>query len=88
MQSVYNSVLDIDLFVGLLLETKNGVYAGPVTTYIMEEQFYRYKYGDRFFYAFANSANPFTEGNFEFSCKCITIIKLILFIFCRPNQGN
>lgn len=65
MQSVYNSVLDIDLFVGLLLETKNGVYAGPVATYIIAEQFYRFKYGNRFFYSFANSANPFTAGTNE-----------------------
>lgn len=62
LKTVYNSVKDIDLFVGLLLEMKPYAYAGQVTKYILEEQFYRFKFGDRYFYSFANSRNPFTEG--------------------------
>lgn len=60
--STYESVFDVDLFVGMLLENVDGAYSGPVALAILEEQFYRYKFGDRFFYSFKDGPNPFTEG--------------------------
>lgn len=62
LKTVYKSAKDIDLFVGLIMEMKLFSYAGHVTKYILEEQFYRFKFGDQYFYSFANSRNPFTEG--------------------------
>lgn len=59
---MYDSVFDVDLFVGLLLEEKSGVYVGKITQCIIEEQFFRYKYGDRFFYSHTNGPYPLTEG--------------------------
>lgn len=87
LKTVYNSVLDIDLLVGLLLETKNGVYAGPVAQFIIEEQFYRLKHGDRFFYSFANSGYPFTSGFYTFFVE-MRNKTIYIIIFFRPNQGN
>lgn len=62
LQQVYKSPLDVDLLVGLLLEEKLGTYAGPVGTYILEEQFYRFKYGNRFYYSHENNPHPFTPS--------------------------
>lgn len=62
LQKIYESVFDIDLVVGLLLERNSHQYTGPVARYILEEQFYRFRYGDRFFYSHENNPYPFTEG--------------------------
>lgn len=85
LRSVYASPLDVDLLVGLLLEAKNGEYSGPVTTYIMEEQFYRFKYGDRFFYSLANNANRFTEGMCTFICA---ILSMLTNFVCSSNTRD
>lgn len=53
--------------VGCLLEDKNHGETGLVGSYIMEEQFYRLKYGHRFFYSFPNGENPFTEGIYMYN---------------------
>lgn len=63
LKSVYKHPKDVDLLVGLLLEEKNGTYLGPVSRYIIEEQFYRFKFGNRFFYSHKNNPHPFTPGN-------------------------
>lgn len=62
LQSVYDSVLDLDLYIGLLLEQKNKEYVGLLGRQLLAEQFYRTKFGDRFFYALDGSAYPFTNG--------------------------
>ena len=65
MRKVYESVLDIDLTVGLLLEQKDGTYIGPVGQCLLLEQFHRYKYGDRFFYDFKENPHQFNKGKKE-----------------------
>lgn len=63
MSTIYESVFDLDLVVGVMLENKDKTdYLGAVGICLMGEQFYRTKHGDRFFYAFSNSPNPFTNG--------------------------
>lgn len=54
--------MDIDLLVGCILEDKDHGETGLVGAYIIEEQFYRFKYGNRFFYSFPNGEYSFTEG--------------------------
>lgn len=61
MQTVYKSPLDIDLLVGLLLEEKYGQYTGVVAGYLIEEQFYRSKFGNRFHYSHPNGPYPMSE---------------------------
>lgn len=60
LRELFDSVHDVDLLVGLLLEQKRSSFVGPVGAYLMEEQFYRYKYGNRFFYTFAEGPHPFS----------------------------
>lgn len=62
LSSLYESVLDMDLLVGLLLEEKHESLVGPVGSFLMEEQFYRAKFGNRFFYSLTDNPNPFTKG--------------------------
>lgn len=62
LQQVYSSVLDVDLYVGLLLEKKHKEYVGLVGRQIIAEQFYRTKFGDRFFYSLHGAAHPFSLG--------------------------
>ena len=57
---------EIDLVTGLYLEEPNGHLAGPVTRFILEEQYYRLKFGDSYFYQFTNGRNPFNISNFDF----------------------
>lgn len=66
LKTIYAGVQDLDVFVGLSLETRdydNYKYVGPVGKHILGEQFNRSKFGDRFFYCLKNQANPFTLSN-------------------------
>lgn len=64
LQQIYKSPLDIDLLVGVLGERRTGPYTllGKIGSCIIGEQFKRFKYGDRFFYQWADGPNPFTAG--------------------------
>lgn len=68
MKTVYNSVFDVDPIVGMYLEIKEGLL-GPTTKCIWAEQFYRFKFGDRFFYSFQKGPYPFTPG-IQILCLC------------------
>lgn len=45
-----NDVNDIDVFVGLSMEDKQGYHLGPLTRRLLIDQFERLRTGDRFFY--------------------------------------
>lgn len=63
MKRIYTNVKDIDLLVGVMLERKRFGVFGTIGAYIVGEQFYRLKFGDRFFYAFRRSnPHPFKKG--------------------------
>lgn len=61
LRKFYKNVADIDLMVGVLLEKRCETQAGPIATCIISEQFYRFRYGDRFFYSNENRPYPFTK---------------------------
>ena len=53
LKRLYSSINDVDLYVGGLLETPiKGSMLGPTFTCIIGENFYRWKFSDRFFYEF------------------------------------
>lgn len=55
----YKSVLDVDLFVGTLLENPlEGTLLGPTTQLMFARQFYRLKKEDPYFYSNYMSPNP------------------------------
>lgn len=62
LKSFYVNVNDIELMVGILLERRRGNNIGKIGGCLVAEQFYRYRYGDRFFYAHPNNPHPFTSG--------------------------
>lgn len=62
LQAAYSSVHDIDMTIGIISEKKVYGDNGPISACIAGEQFYRSKFGDRFFYTFKDSPCPFTDG--------------------------
>ena len=64
LRSVYNSVDDIDLFAGAIMETPEyqGSYVGRTFLCLIGDTFARLKKGDRFFYDLGGQAGSFTES--------------------------
>ena len=63
LQRVYESVEDIDLFVGMSLETpvaNSGALVGDTFLCLIGDQFARLKLGDRYFYDLSNQSGSFT----------------------------
>lgn len=63
LQQMYNKVEDIELFTGILLEKRNGNSLGKIGRCLVADQFHRYRYGDRFFYAHTNNPRKFSSGS-------------------------
>ena len=63
LRSVYNSVDDIDLFAGAIMETPEyqGSYVGRTFLCLIGDTFARLKKGDRFFYDLGGQAGSFSE---------------------------
>ncbi|XP_022169129.1 chorion peroxidase-like isoform X2 [Myzus persicae] len=73
LKQLYNSVNDIDLIVGLLLEKRSdGAIVGPTTQCLIADGFYRYKAGDRFFYDVQGKPGSFTDDQLKV-IKTITL---------------
>ena len=65
LSQVYDNVLDIDLYVGGLMEApQQGSILGPTFSCLFADQFLKLKIGDRFFYSNDGSASGFTTGKF------------------------
>lgn len=63
LKANYKTVEDIDLFVGGMLENKlPSAKFGPTFACIVGEQFYRYKYGDRFWYEVEGQPHSFSPS--------------------------
>ena len=63
MQNVYQSVDEIDPFIGMVLETPvPGALVGKTIIFVLGDQFARLKLGDRFFFDLENQAGSFSIG--------------------------
>lgn len=60
---IYSDVLDIDLWTGMVTETKIGdSISGEVQSCLVAEQFANLRNGDRFWYETSDSSVGFTSG--------------------------
>ena len=65
LAKIYDHPRDVDLFVGILFETRSSdQLVGQIGRCILAEQFRRFKFGDRFFYQWIDGPNPFTHREF------------------------
>ena len=75
LRSVYNSVDDIDLYAGMIMETPEyqGSYVGRTFLCLIGDTFARIKKGDRFFYDLGGQVGSFTEsqGFFQTFTLCL-----------------
>ena len=78
LRGVYNSVDDIDLYIGMTLEetSEPKALAGDTFACLIGDQFARLKWGDRFYYDLANQKGSFDQCNvFHFyNAKVILMI--------------
>ncbi|XP_050540462.1 peroxidase-like [Daktulosphaira vitifoliae] len=66
LKKLYASVHDIDLIVGILLENPaKDSMLGPTARCIIADGFYRYRYGDRFFFDVEGQPGSFTLEQIE-----------------------
>ncbi|XP_025417048.1 peroxidase-like [Sipha flava] len=62
LKKLYATVNDVDLHVGTLLEVpEEGSMVGPTTRCILSDSFFRYRYGDRFFYDVQGQPGSYTS---------------------------
>jgi len=55
---------------------EEGSLVGPITRCILSDSFFRYKYGDRFFYDVQGQPGSFTQGTYY-----------LLFVICSFNNN-
>ncbi|KAI9554244.1 hypothetical protein GHT06_019516 [Daphnia sinensis] len=85
-KSVYNSVDDIDLFIGGVSETKaENSYVGPTFRCILTDQFMKLKRGDRYFYDLGGQSSSFTEG---IDSQDVRTHQLLIQLGCRTTERN
>ena len=65
LRGVYNSVEDIDLFIGMTLEkpSDENNLAGDTFLCLIGDQFARLKWGDRYFYDLSNQEGSLNQCN-------------------------
>ena len=99
LRKVYDSVDDIDLFTGGILERnhKDGL-VGPTFKCIIGDQFLRLKRGDRFYYEYgADPTTRFSEAQLQelrktslarLHCDNSNIKRVQPLVFRMPTRGN
>uniref|UniRef100_A0A915EI03 Peroxidase n=1 Tax=Ditylenchus dipsaci TaxID=166011 RepID=A0A915EI03_9BILA len=96
LATIYETVDDIDLLVGVLAERpKKGSFVGPTLACIIANQFYRTRRGDRFWYENFFAPSAFTEEQLvqirrttlsRLICDVTNVDQIQLSSFMRPNS--
>lgn len=68
LRELYEDVSDVDLYVGGLLERRKpgASLFGPTFQALLEDQFWRWRYADRFFFNFVGFDHSLREGRPHF----------------------
>lgn len=62
LSQIFESVEDMDVVTGTMMEDRDHTMTGVVARCMMGKQFHRLKYGDRYFYNSKDNPRPFTPG--------------------------
>jgi len=66
LASMYEHVDDVDYYAaGILEKQKPGSIFGHTFQCVIGEMFFRWKFGDRFYYEFGNQPGSFSLGNVD-----------------------
>jgi len=77
---MYEHVDDIDYYVaGLLEKSKPGSMLGHTFQCVVGEMFFRFKYGDRYYYEFGNQIGSFKLGNINYTAVVYMAIIIIIY---------
>jgi peroxidase len=79
LKSAYQSVEDIDLFIGMAAEEPENALVGNTYRCLIADQFARLKKGDRYFYDLKEQSGSFTAGTIYL--KVINVIILVKLFF-------
>ena len=79
LQQLYGAIENMDLYIGGLLERKDGdAMVGPTFKCLVGDQFRRIRMGDRFWYEEPNQAGSFTIGNHIDSYLVTFFIRILI----------
>ena len=85
LQQLYGAIENMDLYIGGLLERKDGdAMVGPTFKCLVGDQFRRIRMGDRFWYEEPNQAGSFTIGN-QIDYYLLTSFIRLLNILMKPK---
>lgn len=99
LENVYDRVGDIDAFIGMITEEPlSGAALGPTAACVVAEQFYRLKYGDRFWYENTRGPQSFTSAQLSairemsyarLMCENLASVETIQpYAFMLPDSGR
>jgi peroxidase len=83
LSKVYQTPRDIDLYTGMLIEEPvEGSMVGPTANCIWGREFYRKKFGDRYYFEHGSQAGSFTKRQLM-TLKKVTLAKIL----CENGDG-
>ncbi|XP_034232901.1 peroxidase-like [Thrips palmi] len=82
LKELYEDVEDVDYYVGGLLERRKAPLFGPTFQALLEDQFWRWRFADRFFFNFVGFPHSFTKDQIR-AIEGASVARL----FCDNVEG-